>query len=654
MSAPPNWLGRERPRVRTQGSFPSFESSRRSNGQVESVPWLVPQVRTIGLTLLIVATCLAVASVSIWLVLPYLVLMAWLLLAPATPSATGVRTSSADQAVETSQTVTEAEDPAVAGLEKPTARTRTKARAAAVEGTTPTDPSGLAPEATNAVASVTEAPAKPRRGRGGRGRGKKATAAATPDPVDVKWVRVGPGQFVRVEEPRPAPTGGESPVESTPSPLPTDTAAPTEADRPATPEPAEPPPQQAEGPELECREPKADDATGPGASPELVRPGEPEPEPVLEPSSGTESTSLTRPVEEPEPVTSESVRVESEPSPSLTGSGHVSAEIVTDWLAPTEAPSVTPEVTATPSLDNTSDLSTGTAVVAPSLDSWVVESGGLPGVVVEPQPDWAEGFGAIASGQAGPADVDSPGVLNDNLAEPVMVAEVEPPIVEPVGTDPAGEEDVPSGLVVSPEVGDVVEPAVAPSAGSDLPQAEEWIEPEAREADSSVEEAIEEPEPPTAFDGESPPVPATIDRPPEPPTVRVEHELPLGEEVAPSGTIEPAIPPTAGAEPAPTPSGLRRLRRSWPSDRPRRPALPRRRRPDLRARRPSRTRGRPSRGPRRSPGRLARTRRTFEPRAPPASRPRRMALRPRSRSDLGSIGRFRPEPRRSPGRVGSR
>ncbi|MBX6314472.1 MAG: hypothetical protein IRY99_16395, partial [Isosphaeraceae bacterium] len=136
--------------------------------------------RRIGLwvlVLLIAGASLAVGTVSVWLVPPYLLLMAWLLLPRAERGglAAGPGRAAAEGAPLRDGDVPEAPPISSPMTDEPLAES---------------DPA-KAPE---------PAPAKPRRGKG-RGRGRPK---AVPAPTAVTWVRIGPGKFVRVEAPASA------------------------------------------------------------------------------------------------------------------------------------------------------------------------------------------------------------------------------------------------------------------------------------------------------------------------------------------------------------------------------------------------------------------------------------------------------------------
>lgn len=143
---------------------------------------------TLALALLVPATSLAVATVSPWLVLPYLVAMA-ALLGPALPRradlafvGSAVRTlfdprGSAQRTLQESEPTPVSPEPAIP--EEP---------AEPIEAAPVPEPEAVA-----------TAP-KPKRAKG-KGRTK---AVKSRDVVPVTWVKVGPGKFVRVEGPQAA------------------------------------------------------------------------------------------------------------------------------------------------------------------------------------------------------------------------------------------------------------------------------------------------------------------------------------------------------------------------------------------------------------------------------------------------------------------
>jgi hypothetical protein len=149
---------------------------------------------------LILATSLAVASVSVWLVLPYLALMAVILITPP-----GRRRHHEDG--------TEASD---------SGRGRGEELAAEPHLTGTEDGAGIIDRATSDPATVAELvvelaevsasdpdsdselrAVKTRRGGSGKGRLRKAKAVVASPGGTATWIQVGPGKFVRVEAPGP-------------------------------------------------------------------------------------------------------------------------------------------------------------------------------------------------------------------------------------------------------------------------------------------------------------------------------------------------------------------------------------------------------------------------------------------------------------------
>ena len=151
------------------------------------------------LVVLILLTSLAVASVSVWLVLPYLILMSLILL----PTALRRDDASADLGAGSGAGV------AVAGLHE---------AGSLVAGPPSADP---APSATTADGSGDDRASAPMPGpvksRRGKARGRDRTRSIA-EPSDAAWVRVGPGKFVRVDSASQAIDGATPAPESEPSP----------------------------------------------------------------------------------------------------------------------------------------------------------------------------------------------------------------------------------------------------------------------------------------------------------------------------------------------------------------------------------------------------------------------------------------------------
>src|SRR5262249_50814516 len=140
-----------------------------------------------ALLVLIVLTSLAVASVSAWLVLPYLALMALLVFAPSGQRERGKVDESTTELETATRVEEEVVDPAPADL--PVA-----------DGTT----------------SATEVPSsspEPRavKTKRGKGRMRKAKVVAESPGATATWIQTGPGKFVRVESPCPAVAASSSP-----------------------------------------------------------------------------------------------------------------------------------------------------------------------------------------------------------------------------------------------------------------------------------------------------------------------------------------------------------------------------------------------------------------------------------------------------------
>lgn len=161
---------------------------------------------TATLVVLVGLTSIAVGSVATWLVPPYLVLMAWLIFAPGESDERSRPVAFVDQ--ETAEDEFEAAVSQRSNRADAVSAPVSDAAAAEPTGHAPMGllGSGLAPAESGSVESATatattDGPGKPRRARGGRGRGKAKAGAPAPAPVQVSWVRVGPGQFVRVESP---------------------------------------------------------------------------------------------------------------------------------------------------------------------------------------------------------------------------------------------------------------------------------------------------------------------------------------------------------------------------------------------------------------------------------------------------------------------
>jgi hypothetical protein len=153
---------------------------------------------TVALGVLVILTSFAVASVSTWLVLPYLVLMGLVLLMPGGDSKRKSSHASAGQATLVVLTKPANKSPAI---EDPAAEAEWGERAAGLKGV-----GGLVETATLDSAS------RALRTRRGKGRMRKGKGPAESSTAAAAWVQVGPGRFVRVEG--PVPTVAAAPFES--------------------------------------------------------------------------------------------------------------------------------------------------------------------------------------------------------------------------------------------------------------------------------------------------------------------------------------------------------------------------------------------------------------------------------------------------------
>lgn len=185
--------------------IPSATSDLRPASRARAWAW--PAV----LVVLTVATSLAVAfTVSLWLVPPYLVLMAWIL-APAPGSRSPAGDVSRPEPREAQVDCRPAAEPAG-------------------EGSSPADPDGSSPLGSDPAPDPEPVTVKTRRGKG---RGRKARAAGgagaivEPGGSTATWVRVGPGKFVRAEGPTPGTPAGIVPATPEGEREPADSPAPT-------------------------------------------------------------------------------------------------------------------------------------------------------------------------------------------------------------------------------------------------------------------------------------------------------------------------------------------------------------------------------------------------------------------------------------------
>jgi hypothetical protein len=203
-------------------SDPMTTRDRRPTARVRAWAWIA------ALVVLMVLTSLAVASVTPWLVLPYLALMALILL---TPSGRGER--AADHAAESDSGpgsgAKTADDRAGAEVEDEVSDRMSADPAAVTE---------LVVEP--AETSVPNSESRAAKARRGKGRVRKLKAVVESPAATATWIQVGPGKFVRVETPGPqvataSPTSEGEPSDA-PAPSsgmgegPTDAAPPPERD----------------------------------------------------------------------------------------------------------------------------------------------------------------------------------------------------------------------------------------------------------------------------------------------------------------------------------------------------------------------------------------------------------------------------------------
>ncbi|GIW87899.1 MAG: hypothetical protein KatS3mg108_2223 [Isosphaeraceae bacterium] len=188
-------------------------------------PWVV----RVGVGMLVLASCLAVATVAAWLVVPYAALMAWLLLSPLRGDGqpAPVRQPASSRPIEVQLLAEALETPAHKALpEQPDRPNEATDPASSCEPAESLSRAAVAeamptPKLTRAGEGETglDTPhSAPRRGRGSGRRGRRAgRATASPEPVSVTWVQVGPGKFIRVEAPAPAaPSHADDPAVSRP------------------------------------------------------------------------------------------------------------------------------------------------------------------------------------------------------------------------------------------------------------------------------------------------------------------------------------------------------------------------------------------------------------------------------------------------------
>jgi hypothetical protein len=136
-----------------------------------------------ALVVLVPLTCLAVASISVWLVVPYLLVMGAVLLPPAGRSANPAESS---------------HSPHWAAGKRARRRARVERESASREVERASTSTGNVGETIDPEPG-SKAASKPNRSRRARGRARMRDANRTGAPSSATWVRIGPGKFVRVE-----------------------------------------------------------------------------------------------------------------------------------------------------------------------------------------------------------------------------------------------------------------------------------------------------------------------------------------------------------------------------------------------------------------------------------------------------------------------
>ncbi len=243
--------------------------------QTFALAWVWP----LATTVLVLATSGAVAVyASVWLVVPYLALMALILGVPGS----GRRVPA--QAHATTSTVGHPNQASSAGDGSETrsgSENEVESQVKAVAETAPVPLPVSVPEPEPTVVKT----------RRGKGRPRKARVVAPPafEPTGATWVRVGPGKFVRADVVTPSTPEVEA---SDANPLPGSEPEPPVADSAveAGPDPSEAAPtaeDDAGAPEFSAAEPPGTSWPEPETEetePELVP--EPEPVPATEPGAG--------------------------------------------------------------------------------------------------------------------------------------------------------------------------------------------------------------------------------------------------------------------------------------------------------------------------------------------------------------------------------
>ncbi|MHB1560506.1 MAG: hypothetical protein ACYC61_23890, partial [Isosphaeraceae bacterium] len=196
----------------------------------------------LGLAGLLGATACAVASVSIWLVPAYLLLVVAILTAPRGPRGSTAAPGSLRRPVGIGRSHALAEPGWVPGADRADEAGSPEPASDAGADPVPPEIAGADADADSQPASLrvdpaeSAVPTKPRRSRARSRKTAKPAVEPVAEPAPVTWIRVGPGQYVRSD----AASQGPTPVPNEPVPetqADADAGIPV-ADVPEVPEPA--------------------------------------------------------------------------------------------------------------------------------------------------------------------------------------------------------------------------------------------------------------------------------------------------------------------------------------------------------------------------------------------------------------------------------
>lgn len=180
-----------------------------------------PQAKNVGLGIVLVITCWTLATVSVWLIVPYGLLMAWLLIdlkgaKSALEDARGATHRSASARgphhVPASKRAAEVVGPRSACAAHPEPTLPMQAQDASSLGW-----EGRVDGRIEQGETIPPDARRIARASGGRRRGssrtRNAPASVVPEPVQVAWIQVGPGKFVRAEGVAPRDTHAPVPID---------------------------------------------------------------------------------------------------------------------------------------------------------------------------------------------------------------------------------------------------------------------------------------------------------------------------------------------------------------------------------------------------------------------------------------------------------